>query len=372
MTFVHLTRLIMPFTAAVALTGCLDSGGGSSGNATSTGRIHYQGLSGVSYQTASQNGTTNVGGEFQYYPGETLSLRVGNLAIAENVPAREFVTFLEFQPELRAALQTPGINDLGLLDHRVTEAELLNNIELLNRTRFLLALNWTENVDDNAGIDIRDRVIEQLNAALADPDLPNTLTFDVPQDEFTAEQSPANRLLATICFYPEDSELCDTPPTQAEIDAAPERPADDADIDPDVDYREDLENLADRITNATRTLADVDNEDAREYLERELERITRDISRRYVLDAAVASHAESDTAIKSVQIQRIGSEIALAEMEARSTRPQDVVVNAWSWQEAEVEYFVDGPAGGESELLINVRPDNTYRWVIKQIRVIID
>ncbi|OZB03539.1 MAG: organic solvent ABC transporter permease, partial [Marinobacter sp. 34-60-7] len=77
-------------------------------------------------------------------------------------------------------------------------------------------------------------------------------------------------------------------------------------------------------------------------------------------------------AIKTVQVQRIGGDIALADMEARSTRPQDVTVQAWSWQEAEVEYFADGPSGGESELLINVRPDNTYRWVFKQIRVVID
>jgi hypothetical protein len=359
--------------AAVALAGCLDSGsGGSSGTATSTGQIHYLGVAGLSYQTASQSGTTNAAGEFQYYPGETLTLRVGNLLIAQDVPAREFVTFLEFQPELRAALETAGVNDLGLLDHRVTEASLLSNVELLNRTRFLLALNWTENLDDSDGIDIRDRVIDQLNAALAKPDLPDTLDFNIPQDDFTAENSPANRLLATICFYPEDSELCNEPPTQAEIDAAPERPADDNDIVPGIDYREDLENLADRITNAVRSMSDVDNEDARTYLERELERITRDISRRYVLDNAIANHTAGDTAIKTVEVQRIGGDIALAEMEARSTRPQDVSVNAWSWQEAEVEYFADGPSGGESELLINFRPDNTYRWVLKQIRVVID
>ena len=37
-----------------------------------------------------------------------------------------------------------------------------------------------------------------------------------------------------------------------------------------------------------------------------------------------------------------------------------------------MEYVVDGPTGGESEILVNFRPEGTYRWVRKQIRILID
>ncbi len=85
-----------------------------------------------------------------------------------------------------------------------------------------------------------------------------------------------------------------------------------------------------------------------------------------------ANHPASDTGIKTIAIRKIGGEPTLAQLEAISKREQDVVVHSWSWQDADVDYFVAGPSGGESELLINFRPGNTYRWVRKQLRVVID
>jgi hypothetical protein len=191
MTFVHFTRLLLLLSAAFVLAGCLDGGGSSGSDDTSTGRVHFLGVSGLGYQTASQTGTTDDQGRFSYYPGETLSFNVGNLPIVSDVPAREYVTFLEFLPETRSALNMPGVNDEELRDHTISEQQQLNNITLLNMTRFLMALNWTENVPEGSGIDIRTRVIGQLNAALSNPDLPNTLDFNVNQAEFTG----ANLLL---------------------------------------------------------------------------------------------------------------------------------------------------------------------------------
>lgn len=128
------------------------------------------GVSGLSYQTASQSGKTNTKGQFQYYPGETLNLWVGDLPIAEGVPAQEWVTPLEFFPDLRAQLQVPSVDDEGLSTHTITEQQLITDVSLGNLTRFLIALNWTEKVREGEGIEIRDRVIQQLNAAL--PSLP--------------------------------------------------------------------------------------------------------------------------------------------------------------------------------------------------------
>ena len=267
MKLVHLTRFILPLSAAIALTGCFDSGSSSGSDDTRTGRIHFQGVGGLTYQTASQSGKTNTRGEFRYYPGETLSVKVGNLPIAEGIPAREYVTFLEFQEDTRTALQTPGVDDEGLSSHQVREQLLFENSTLMNLSRFLLALNWTENVDEDEGIDIRERVINQLNRALDNPNLPNTVNFNVSTSEFTAENSPANQILAEICFYPEDDPLCGQPPTQEEIDNATERPV-DGELDPDIDYKEDLEALRERILQSVRNMDEFDNEQARNYLRR--------------------------------------------------------------------------------------------------------
>ena len=372
MKLVHLTRLFLPLSAAVVCTGCLDSGGSGSDD-TRIGRINYQGLSGLTYTTNSQSGETNEAGEFRYYPGETLSLKVGKLPIIDNVPAQDFVSFLDFQPELREALRTPSVNDRGLKDHRPVEARLLpNNTELQNRTRFLLALDWSGNVSEGEGIDIRPRVIEQLNAAINDPDIPDTLDFTVSAQDFSAADSPANRILQSICFYPEDDRLCGAPPSPQEIEAAQSRPENDEDLDPNTPYKEDLQSLADRIREAVRTLEDVDSEQAENYLERELASISNHYGRRYFLKDYLARHPASDTGIKTIEVRKIGGEAALAEIEAVSARPNDIAVHSWSWQTAEVEYYVAGDTGGESDIRINFRPEDTYRWITKDIRVIID
>ncbi len=89
MRFVHLTRLLLPFSAAFVLAGCLDSGGSSGSDDTSTGRVHFLGVSGLGYQTASQTGTTDDQGRFRYYPGETLSFNVCKLPNFRDVPGPE-------------------------------------------------------------------------------------------------------------------------------------------------------------------------------------------------------------------------------------------------------------------------------------------
>jgi len=371
MKSVHRTASLLALISSLALTGCLGSDDGGT-NSASIGRLNYNGFSGLTFRTASQTGTTGANGEFRYYPGETIGFGVGDLTLTTDVPAKRHITLLEFFPDLRDALQTPTVDAEGLRTHTRTELGLLDNPRLMNMTRLLMSLDWTQGVQEDEGIDIRQRVIDQLNAAL--PRLDSPIDFNVPTEEFTAlgtTPSPANQLLARICFHPEDDELCEPPPTQAQIQNAPERPENEEDWDPDVEYRQDLQAKRDRILDAIRTLDEIDNEDARVYLRRELKDITTAISNRYYLDEDVASHPASDTQIKNVQVQRIGEEIALSKIEAISTRPEDVTIHSWSWQSAEVEYFVSGSSGGESELVLSFRPDNTYRWIRKSLRVLI-
>jgi len=371
MKFVHRTAPLTVLLSTLALTGCLGSDD-DGGTAAETGQLNFNGFSGLSFRTASQSGTTNVDGQFRYYPGETISFRVGDLVLAEGVPARPHVSLLEFFPDLRSALQTPTVDSEGLRTHTRTELNLLDDGALMNMTRLLMSLDWTQGVQEDEGIEIRHRVIDQLNAALPLLDAP--IDFTVPTTEFTAigtTPSPANQLLARICFHPEGDELCEAPPTPEEIQNAPERPENEEDWDPATEYRQDLQAKRDRILEAIRTLDEIDNEDARTYLRRELQDITTVVSNGYYLDEDVASHPPTDTGIKSVRVQRIGDETALAEIEAISTRPEDVTIHAWSWQSAEVDYFVSGDSGGESELVMSFRPENTYRWIRKSLRVII-
>ena len=375
MRSVHRIRLSLALLGALAFTGCLDNESGS-GDDTSTGRLNFNGFSGLSYQTASQAGTTNAAGEFRYYPGETLEFRVGDLPLISGVPAQQYITLLEFFEPTRTALQTPMADEEGLTTHTLTEQQVLENTTLMNLTRFLMLLNWSEGIPEGEDIELRTRVISQLNAALQD--LTGPIDFTASEPEFTATTptlSPANQLLAAICFYPEDDERCEEPPSQAEIDNAPPRPGDADERDPDVEYKEDLQAKKERIEGSVRSMEDTSTEDAQTYLTRELKGISTAVAKRYYLDDDVASYPATDTAIKQVAVRRIGGGLALAELEAISTRPQDIQVYSTDWQSAEVEYFVAGPVAGtsgrESELLLSFRPENTYRWVRKQLRVII-
>ncbi|MBJ6138080.1 organic solvent ABC transporter permease [Marinobacter litoralis] len=372
MELVHLRHLLLTLSTAVLLSACSD-GGGSGSDDTLTGQIQSHGIGGLTYTTNSRQNTTDAQGRFEYYPGETLSLKVGELPIAQNVPAKAFVSFLDFQPELRDALKTAKVDSQNLSNHAITESSLLTNQELLNRTRFLMALNWTEVIQDGKGIDIRPRVINQLNAAINNPDLPSEVDFSIPGTEFEAPESAANQLLASICFYEEGDRLCEQPPTLADIENAPERPENDEAINPDTTYKQDLKSLRERILQSVRSIEDIDTQGAKEYLTKELAGITNAIGRQYYLSGHVASHPASDTALKNISIRKVGGDIALAKngVEAISTRPQNVAVHTWSWQEANAEYFVDGAAGGESEILINFKPEKDYRWIRKSLRVLV-
>lgn len=372
MRAVHPTRLSLTLMITLVISGCF-GGSGSGRDDTSIGRVNYNGFSGLTYTTASQTGTTSKQGEFHYYPGETLKLKVGDLLVAEGVPAREYVTPLEFFTSLRASLTNSSVNDQGLSTHTDTEQKVLDDVSLTNLVRFLISLNWTVNALEGQGIDIRARVIQQLNAKL--PELTAPVDFNVGAVEFTATgktPSPANQLLAAICFYPKDHELCEAPPTQADIDTAPERPENEDEWMPDTQYKQDLIEKRTRIIESVRSMDDIDAEDARTYMTRELKQIGARVANRFLLSPSEVSHPASDTSLKTLEIRRIGGNAQVADLEAISLRPQEVVVHATNRQAAEVEYFIAGDAGGESELIVNFRPVNTYRWVQKTLRVIID
>lgn len=376
MKSVHLKTASFLLMSSLLLAGCLhedDDSGSSDGSRE--GKITPTGISGLTYQTASRNGTTGGKGEYRYYPGETLRLSVGDLELASGVPVEPVVTPLEFFAIEREALTIPGTTEEGLHSHRLREQQLIeDSAPVINLTRFLMALNWRLSTQNGRGIDIRKRVIDQLNVALTE--ISDPIDFSVTRSEFALENdetlSSANQLLAKICFYPPEDELCEDPPTQELIDSAPARPDDPDDRDPDTEYSEDLEAKRERILNSIRSIDSVDTEDAEAYLTRELDILTTQLGIRYYLTEFVADFPASDKSIKTVDVKKIAGTPDLADIEAISTRDQDVAVNSFGWQSATVDYYLVGDSGGEAEILVNFRPSDTYRWVKKSLRVVIN
>jgi hypothetical protein len=375
MKSVHLKTASFLLMSALLMVGCLDGDGSGGGDGSKAGKITPTGISGLSYQTASRSGTTGDKGQYRYFPGETLSLSVGNLELVTGVPVEPVVTPLEFFTFEREALKIAGTSDEGLQSHRITEQQLIESSDsVMNLTRFLLALNWRLRTNNDEGVEIRQRVIEQLNAAL--PLISDPIDFTVSRGEFAFENddtlSPANQLLAEICFYPPGDELCEDPPTQEMIDNALPRPEDPEDRVEDVEYSEDLQSKRDRILKSIRTIDDADVETAVSYLTRELDILTTQLGIRYYLNEFVADFPQSDTSIKTVNVRKIAGTPELADIEAISTRDQDVAVHSFGWQSASVDYFLVGDSGSEAEILVNFKPSDTYRWVKKSLRVIVN
>lgn len=355
-----------------------DSGGGDD---TSTGQLTLTGVEGLAYQTQSQTGETDARGHFKYYAGETVSFSVGDLQIASDVPADDVITPLQFLAETREALRNAVPDDQGLLSHRPVERQVIDNPTLVNITRFLLTLDDNQSIADGDSVVISDRVVNQLNEQLNNLAAPIDFTQPVgtfaladtgqENDDSDNQYSPANQLLREICFQPEGDELCEEPPTQAEIDAAPEL-AEDEVRDPDIEYKIDLENKRERILNAIRGVDDIELDEVEEYLLRELDRITTDRANDYYLSSVTANLSSTDTGIKEVILKKVGGTPDLLQIEAKSTDPSAVVVHSYSAQTHSVDYFVAGEPGEESDLIVNFRPTDDYRWLRKPLRIVIE
>lgn len=373
-------KSLVLISSLTLLQGCFGGDGGG-GDDTSTGQLTLTGVEGLTYQTQSQTGETDASGRFRYYPGETIRFSVGDLDIVSDVPTGDVITPLQFLAETREALRNAIPDEQGLLSHKPVERQVIDNPTLVNITRFLLTLDDNQSIADGDAVLITDRVVSQLNEQLNNLDAPIDFTQPVgtfalankgdENDTGDDQYSPANQLLRGICFAPEGDELCEEPPTQAEIDAAPVL-AENEERDPDIEYKTDLENKRDRIIDATRELSDIKTDEVEEYLVRELDRITTNRANAYYLSQITANLSASDTDIKEVEVRKVGGDPDLVRIEAKSTNPSAVVVHSYSAQTHSVEYFVAGEPGDESDLIINFRPADDYRWLRKPLRIVIE
>lgn len=145
----------LSITSLAALAAC---GGGSSGPNTGT----IQGLAGLDYKTESQSGVLSATGEYKYNNGETVTLSLGDMVIAEFAAGNtDIATVLRFGElpksalEVRGALRMPEytrerIETAFLLEQGAGTYNQLHRVS--NLMRLLIAL---DNDDDGSnGYDV--------------------------------------------------------------------------------------------------------------------------------------------------------------------------------------------------------------------------
>ncbi|WP_077531149.1 hypothetical protein [Vreelandella utahensis] len=363
----------------LALAGCSGSDGNGDGDLR-TGTLFTQGVENIHYGTRSQSGTTDGDGEFRYHPGETLTFRVGNLVLAENVPAAPFLTPIDFTAEARRQLHSGSTDDENLETHRSVEVDLAeNNAIAINITRLLSALAEKDNPGSSEEtLEIKQRTIDQLNSYLADDSNPR-IDFSVPIEAFSKPEnisednreddtgdlidpSPANRLLDSICFAPEGDDLCKDPPTESEIDSATG------------DREEELSDERSSILNARRTLEGASAGNAIEFLEQDTLDFRNDLATAFYLEPGTLTIGPSDGSIRKVAIKRTGSSgYSLKRLEAKA-KGTGWAIHSIDRQEGKVEFYRNTSRVAESgTIVVNFKVDypgfDNYRWFRKNLLV---
>ncbi|ARU57112.1 MAG: hypothetical protein MI864_27380 [Pseudomonadales bacterium] len=368
----------LPITLLLCLltSACSDSSNSSSPD-LKTGRLTTSGVSGLTYRTATEEGQLNDAGEFTYRDGETISFWVGDLLLVEGVPAKDILTPLEFEGNARADLQIGGIEN-GLTTHKIPEVEITeNNTTIRNLTRFLLVMN--ENLNDTGEqVVLTERNIEQFNVALQTVSDP--IDFTVSEDAFAlnteTETSPINQVIEQICFFSEESRLCEEPPTPEEIANTESKFNEDGsereDLDEDFEYREDLQSLRDAIIESRRHLDDVNTDSIGNYLADQAENALNDIGSQFFLLDYAAELNEGDNETRIVELNSVELGFELDGFEVVSLNEEIVRIADINMAERQFSYFSLGTSGQETTILINFKRTGDYRWFRQNFRVIID
>ena len=363
--------------AALVLTGCMDDSSSDDDDDRSTGTLTQVGIEGVAFETQSQTGTTDEDGRYRYYPGETIRFHVGDLPLIEDVPVAPMLSPLEFTGEQRDLLHSSGTDEQGFTSHRVIEEAIAGEDPFaINLTRFLLVIGEDRTADPDGTVTITQRTIEQINDYLADnPDALEEIDFHQPVNEFTTEilqynddgnlenGTPMDMLLDRICFEPEGDELCEAPPTRDEISDAEGEEA-----------TQELSQQRERILNARRSLNDINDASASQFLTDQALAYKAEKEAPYYLTPEAVTLHPSDTAVQRIRLRRAGSDFELADMDAE-TLSDNLVVHSFSAQTKTLEYFHDGEDGDSGSLIFNFKVDepdyDSYRWYRKSVRVCI-
>lgn len=389
------------------LAGCSDDGG-SDDPTLRTGQLLYSGIDGLSYQTATLEGKVNKDGRFTYRTGETVAFWLGDVPLAEGVPAKEFITPMEFTVNGRSRLETGDVIN-GFSTHKVAEEEVAAYQYQNNLTRFLQLMDVNLEPENilNQAITISDRSIEQMNTQLLTLSPP--LDFDIPISKFeentakpvfvdgecpadgvTAEtpvvpptdsknkKSTVNILLDEICFFQEGDIRCEAPPTQAEIDCAPNKFDEDGNLLEGIDeslvsyYKEDLKNQWNAIINSGTSTTLKSSDSTKELIIYESSLIYKETGARIFFSQYDDTVKEGDVAQRTISIHSEDSGFVISAMEVESQNDRIARVDGFSETGKTFSYSPVGVSGEETTIFLNIKLEGDYRWYRKNYRIIIE
>lgn len=324
-------RLVPSLLLMMLVTACSNSQD-TTGDGVRVGYLFPMEMSGVAYETETQSGTTGRQSEFFYREGETITFSVGGIVLADHVPIKQYMTTLDFEPDLLALIDAGQVDKLLHL-HEELEQTALNNFRVINKYNFLRALD--NDYDTDNGIRISAATQE---AVLNDPSS-GQVDFTINPLDFIDEDSVPSQIVGAICF-----------------------PI-DKDCDETVGGGRPLSQAADILKQF---MAD------RYY----------DIAGLIFLSPEIFQINASDTRLYTVQIQTLGLYEKVSELEVVTADElaqlgdnppaiqKDVVgIDSFSVEEGTVSFYATGEPGDETEVIVNIKLENDYRWFKKIFRV---
>ena len=326
------------------------------------------GVQGVHYETATQSGTTDNRGTYKYYPGETITFTIGDLVLAKDIPAKPYLSPLDFFAYSRQALQSPSTDKYGLLSQRPIVDNLSASGEANDVMRFLVSLDQDSTVTNGNPITITQRTIDQINSCISgssncvepfksDIDSylnshPNVSTIDYPT---LYNQGFVDDLLKSVCFYPAGDYRC-----------APIQP-----VDPNSSTAEQQKQR--EINNAHRKLENFSADSAKKLLQTDTQNYDSSVAVNYYLSPDAIDLPASNKRIQTVKLLKSAGKPNLESLQAISQNSIAVAIQSYSQQTNSVQYFVtdQGQAGNVATLILDFKPTGDYRWYEKTLRVVL-
>jgi len=319
-------RLFSLIMCAYLLTGC--NGDGGNDNDTQVGYLTFHGIRGLSYETQSQSGITGNRGEFRYYPGETITFRLGSIVLARDVPAKERLSPLDLEPAHEAELYH-GVMVNGLSTHKPVESELVRaDHNLINIYRLLLSIDIDD--DEKTGIYIRDETLDEIAAyPIEEP-----INFNKQPSDFgnsSVITAPENLFVWALCFrYGRDRQCTD--------------PYDGRNIK--------SENIA--IS----------------YMQDQLDIISDAMNANFYLSPYTFEIAPDDRSLKTVSVLSHRNKWKVGELEAITSDESVVAIHNIDTANQQVTFYnVSSETVAEATLTLNIRVEGDYRWHQKPLKV---
>lgn len=324
-------RLVPSLLLATLLTACSNSED-TTGDGARIGYLFPAEMSGISYETESKSGITGRGSEFVYKEGETITFSVGGVVLADRVPAKQYMTTVDFETDLLALIDAGEVDKLLHLHENLEEAAL-QNFRVANKYNFLRGLD--DDYDTDNGIRISTKTREALES---DPSV-SQIDFTVNPEDFIDEDSVASQIISAICFP----------------------------IDKDCD----------ETTGGGRPLSN-----ASQGLSEFMEDRYYDIAGLIFLSPELFQINATDTRLYTIQIQTLGLYDKISDLEVvtadelaqlgdnpPATQKDVVGIDSFSVLDGTVSFYSTGDPGDETEIIINVKLENDYRWFKKVFRV---